>query len=297
MADFERALEEVKPAFGVSQDELETYLSQGIIDYGPTFTKLVNTCQSFVSQVRNSKTTNLLTLLLSGSTGVGKTTLAAHIAKESDLPFVKVISPETMVGYSESAKCGKIAKVFNDAYKSPMSVIVLDNIERLIEYVHIGPRFSNTLLQTILVLLKRPPPKGRKLLIIGTTNLAHVLKNMELLEAFNVELKVPPLSSRSDIRTVLLESGAFIKDTDALENAVKITPQKIGIRQLLMAIEMARSRIQEAAGADRVDKEGDGVNDTALDDTITYDEYQQSLQDCGLLRIDLDDLNGDDYER
>ncbi len=36
---------------------------------------------------------------------------------------------------------------FHDAHKSPMSIIVLDNLERLIEYVSIGPRFSNLVLQ------------------------------------------------------------------------------------------------------------------------------------------------------
>lgn len=31
--------------------------------------------------------------------------------------------------------------------QSPASVIVLDDIERLLEYVAIGPRFSNAILQ------------------------------------------------------------------------------------------------------------------------------------------------------
>jgi vesicle-fusing ATPase len=39
-----------------------------------------------------------------------------------------------------------IVRIFNDAYKSPMSCIVIDNIERIIEYVDIGPRFSNNIL-------------------------------------------------------------------------------------------------------------------------------------------------------
>lgn len=30
---------------------------------------------------------------------------------------------------------------------------------RLLEYVNIGPRFSNVILQTLLVLIKRIPPK------------------------------------------------------------------------------------------------------------------------------------------
>jgi vesicle-fusing ATPase len=38
-------------------------------------------------------------------------------------------------------------QVFEDAYKSPLSIVILDDIERLLEYVAIGPRFSNAVLQ------------------------------------------------------------------------------------------------------------------------------------------------------
>ena len=48
-------------------------------------------------------------------------------------------------------------QVFEDAYKSPQSVIVVDDIERLLDYVPIGPRFSNTVLQCLLVLFKKAP--------------------------------------------------------------------------------------------------------------------------------------------
>lgn len=57
-----------------------------------------------------------------------------------------MISPEKFVGYSEYHKISSIVKIFDDAYKSPLSCIVLDNIERLIEFIDIGPRFSNGLL-------------------------------------------------------------------------------------------------------------------------------------------------------
>ncbi len=60
--------------------------------------------------------------------------------------------------------------------QSPLSVIVLDDIERLLEYVAIGPRFSNAVLQTLLVLLKKQPPPGRKLFVVGTTSLGLVMQ-------------------------------------------------------------------------------------------------------------------------
>jgi vesicle-fusing ATPase len=87
-----------------------------------------------------------LTILLEGINGCGKSALAAKLAVESGFPFVKMISPESFVGYSEMGKISAIVKIFEDAYKSPLSLIVLDDIERLIEFIHIGPRFSNTVL-------------------------------------------------------------------------------------------------------------------------------------------------------
>lgn len=52
-------------------------------------------------------------------------------------------------------------QIFDDAYKSQLSCVVVDDIERLLDYVPIGPRFSNLVLQALLVLLKKPPPKVR----------------------------------------------------------------------------------------------------------------------------------------
>ena len=45
---------------------------------------------------------------------------------------MKVITAKNMIGYTEGAKCQAIKKVFDDAYKSEISCIVIDDIERLI---------------------------------------------------------------------------------------------------------------------------------------------------------------------
>lgn len=52
-----------------------------------------------------------MSVLLEGPPNSGKTALAAQLAKNSDFPFVKVCSPEEMVGYTETAKCLHIRKV------------------------------------------------------------------------------------------------------------------------------------------------------------------------------------------
>lgn len=51
--------------------------------------------------MRNSDKTPLLSVMLEGPVGSGKSALAASAAIESDFPFCKVVTSETMVGFSE----------------------------------------------------------------------------------------------------------------------------------------------------------------------------------------------------
>lgn len=64
-----------------------------------------------------------------------------------------------MVGYSEPQKIAQLNKVFTDSYKSPLSVVVVDGLERLLDWNPIGPRFSNGVLQALIVLFGKRPPK------------------------------------------------------------------------------------------------------------------------------------------
>jgi vesicle-fusing ATPase len=175
MADFLNAFAEIKPMFGTDNQNLQNCIQLGLINYGQRFTTIENKLHSLVDQIKKSKS-SLLSVLLEGPSGTGKTALACNIALQSGFPYIKLISPEILVGFMETGKVGAITKIFEDAYKSPLSLIILDNIERLIEYVHVGPRFSNLVLQTLLVYIKKlPPTKDRKIMIIGTTSKAHTL--------------------------------------------------------------------------------------------------------------------------
>ena len=96
-----------------------------------------------------------------------------------------------------------IAKVFNDAYKLPLSVILIDSIERLLEFVPIGPRFSNGVLQTLLVLLKKNPPKDKKLLVLSTTTHRGLVDQMDMADAFDAELHVSNITTLEAIEVVV----------------------------------------------------------------------------------------------
>ena len=150
--DFKHALDEIHPAFGVSEEELQRVMHNGIIHFHapinvslpPKATFISKICHQdllrkgelFIQQVRRSTRTHLASILLHGPSGSGKTTLAASIAKASLYPFIKLVTPDNMVGLSDTQKVAAIRKVFSDSYKSPLSMVVVDNIERLISQIN-----------------------------------------------------------------------------------------------------------------------------------------------------------------
>lgn len=240
--DFEYALQfDVKPAFGISDKQLDSYVLNGVIPWGSEVSDILERGKMAVQQARESVRTPLVSLLLRGRVGSGKTALAAHIAKESLFPFIKVVTPEDMIGFSESAKCQAIKKVFDDAYKSELSCIVLDDIERMLDYVSIGPRFSNIVLQALLVLLRKIPPNNNKLLIVGTTSLSlGVLEDMGVKDAFGMYVEVPYLESGSAVLQVMKESNLYTlteKQLANIQQKLKGKRLSVGIKKLLTYVE------------------------------------------------------------
>eukprot|EP00088_Acartia_fossae_P024631 TRINITY_DN25545_c0_g1_i2.p1 TRINITY_DN25545_c0_g1~~TRINITY_DN25545_c0_g1_i2.p1 ORF type:complete len:745 (-),score=173.11 TRINITY_DN25545_c0_g1_i2:453-2687(-) len=241
-ADFLHALEnDVKPAFGSSQDALEAMCSRGVILWGPEVQGVLDDAKLLVQQAAGQDGSPLVSLLIEGAPNSGKTALAATLAKNSGFPFVKICSPEDMVGYTESAKCLKIKKVFEDAYRSSMSCVLVDNIERLLDYGPIGPRYSNLTLQALLVLLKKLPPPGKRLLVIATTSRKEVLEEMEMITAFTDVLHLPNLHRGDQLMSVI--GAARILDADGtrrIEHQLRERRANIGVKKLLDLLDMIK---------------------------------------------------------
>ncbi|KAK9906959.1 hypothetical protein M0R45_002574 [Rubus argutus] len=235
MDDFRRAIPDIVPAFGACTDDLERCRLNGMVECGDRHKHIYQRAVLLVEQVKSSDRSPLVTCLLEGPSGSGKSSLAATVGIDSDFPYVKIISAEAMIGLHENTKCVQIAKVFEDAYKSPLSIIILDNIERLLEYVAIGPRFSNLISQTLMLLLKRTPPKGKKLLVFGTTSELGFLDSIGFCDTFSVTYNVPTLKT-ADAKKVLEQLNVFAdEDLDAAAEALNDMP----IKKLYMVIEMA----------------------------------------------------------
>ncbi|XP_012850754.1 PREDICTED: vesicle-fusing ATPase-like [Erythranthe guttata] len=200
--------------------DLERCRLNGFINCGSRHDHTYRRIRLLTEKVKVSEGSPLVTCLLEGPRGSGKTAMAATIGIESDFPYVKIISDETMIELSEPAKCAQIVKIFEDAYKSPLSIIILDDVERLLEYVVTGPRFSDLIYRTFLVLLKRLPPKGKKLLVIGTTSGVKFLDSVGIRDAFALTYNVPTLK-KEDAKKVLQRLNVFSsQDLDSAAEAL-----------------------------------------------------------------------------
>ena len=235
MKNFLDAFGEIQPMFGVKSTEMENSIQFGMINYGENYEILSSKISSLFEQIKNSQNISLLSVLLEGEPGCGKTALASYLALHSGFPYVRIISPESLVRFMESGKYTAIYNTFEDGYKSPSSIIILDNIERLIEYIRIGPRFSNLLLQTLTVFIKKlPPTKGKKMLIIGTTSCASQMEDLGLVECFDRRIHIPNLTKK-EIINVLGNYQCKEEDKEKIANLV----QNVPIKQLCFLIDRA----------------------------------------------------------
>jgi vesicle-fusing ATPase len=241
--DFEHAFDDVQPAFGVSGEQMQSLLRGGIIHFSPFIDNILNEGQLIVQQVTEPDSTPLFSAILHGPPGSGKTALAAKIALDSDYPLIKLISPDNMIGFNESMKIEHMRRIFDDAYKSPLSVVLIDNIERIVEWVPIGPRFSNAVLQALMVLLGKEPPKGRRLLVLATTGERSVLQQLDLFTVFDADIAVPNVSGYGELKHIVEQSGVFKEPERAIAELREMTGSEsvgVGIKKILLGIETAK---------------------------------------------------------
>ncbi|KAB7498877.1 Vesicle-fusing ATPase 1 [Armadillidium nasatum] len=262
-SDFIYSLEnDVKPALGSSDEVLEKFIERGIINWGAT-KELLEKGMMFVKQARSPETSNRLCLLIEGAPTAGTSALAAYLSKNSDFPFTKVINSREMVGFTEASKCLKINRLFDDAYRSELSCIFMNDLEQLMGYSPIGPRYQSLVLDAMYSLLSSSPPKGRKLMVICTSKRRSVLEELGLLSVFTAVIRVPFIARVEDVQMVLEESGAMSSDEiDAVVRHLSHGRIFVGVKKLLGLLDTMRvmkgvdSRKRVAAFTNLLEDEG-----------------------------------------
>ncbi|KAH7137654.1 P-loop containing nucleoside triphosphate hydrolase protein [Dactylonectria macrodidyma] len=244
-SDFMNALTEVRPAYGVSEADLEDAVRLGITPYDPHINLTVQEMMRVVGMIKEDPNKFSTSVLFHGPRASGKTALAAHIAMQSGFPFVKMVTPSDLVGYRDDfAKKDYVHKAFADAYKSPASLLILDDFERLTGWNPIGQRFSNVMLEALTTLLVSKPPKGHHLLIFVTSSKASVLRLLEIDMDFAKRVPVPAVNSLQELAVVLQDSRMF--NTADVGQAIRIIQGRTGSDQVGVGIKTILDCIFEA---------------------------------------------------
>ncbi|KAG0441686.1 Vesicle-fusing ATPase [Dictyocoela muelleri] len=222
MNDFLRAMEEVKPAFGFNEDDFRNF--QKVFYEFPIFTEALNIGQTFVNKLKMTNLYTTTSILFYGATGTGKTTIAIKLALKSGFPFVKMISPKNLIGLSEIEKVNYIKDKFMDAYKSEFSVIILDEIESLVDFVDIGPRFITSVLQALKIYIKAE--EKNKLIVIGTSSNIDFLKDSGVYDCFY---------SSFEIKKILPQDLYVLPEESIQRNEIK---RSMTIKELLTILDV-----------------------------------------------------------
>lgn len=239
--DFLVALDDIKPAFGSVEQELSSCGIDQIINYGEDVDRILEAGASFTKLTRQDPRNNMVSVLIHGPSGSGKTALAAKIAQSSGFPFVKILSPQFLQGMSEQAKISKILKIFSDAYKSELSIIIVDNIDEIFGYNPSGPRFSLDILNTLKSAIKAKPPPKHRLLVLTTTSNRLLLDELGLRSCFKHDIYVPAITTVPALSAVL---SAYLNEADVKEISAMVRHSvenlkarfSIGVQDLLALV-------------------------------------------------------------
>jgi len=240
MEDFEQALGELTPAFGAPIKALKALAPHGLFHHSPAFEQLLATCRLQYRQVRDGSSTPVLSALLYGGPGTGKSALAATLGLECGYPLVRLVTADALVGRSSHDVSAALVAAFNEAYASSASMIIVDDLERIVGYSRAGRVFDNGVLQTLLVLLRRRPPNGRKLMVICTSSMPDAMEYLEIDTAITTRHQVPPMSRPA--AEALLGHMGVLPGPEERVAAVAQLPAEIAVKHVIMLCKMAGQR-------------------------------------------------------
>lgn len=89
--DFQRAISEVLPGFGIDQEKFQVLNRQPLFNYGQRFKKIQDVLER-ITKLALKGQSQVTSILLYGETGTGKTSIAADFAKKSKFTYVKIIT-------------------------------------------------------------------------------------------------------------------------------------------------------------------------------------------------------------
>lgn len=156
---------EIKPQFGNISKEIEIITSIPFELYSIEYNKVY---QDIIDKISNLSKGKLLSIMIQGDSYIGKTTMASQIAINCRYNCVKFVSSETLMNFTSVQT--QLYELFEQGCKSESFVIVLDCVEKIIEYSKLGNIYNNKILQTIYTILSKIIEPNKSIVILLTSS-------------------------------------------------------------------------------------------------------------------------------
>jgi SpoVK/Ycf46/Vps4 family AAA+-type ATPase len=203
--DFQAALAEFTPQFGPKRVGDAPGIEDLVMEVAPGFPRYLAALRDAVASCRGRA--GRTCLLVEGSPGAGKSTAVGAVLADlqpqpiSNQQWVSVGST-FQAGMTESRKAAALEKVFADARTTTEGVVVVENVETVIEWSRVGPRFSNTVLQALVCALSADLRPGCTLVVVLMTRNMGVLRDLELLDAVDLVFRHPDVETTEGAKRV-----------------------------------------------------------------------------------------------
>lgn len=207
MLDLLKALRESKPHYGSARHTWARHQRLGFVPFRPEVPALVTQLLATLDKARADGHLPLVTILLQGPPGVGKSAWLAQLGSlAGGFTFRRHVTAQEWVSVGDEAACDALVQAVQDAHQCPNSLLLLDELEALVQYVPLqGGRVSLPRLHTLLSVLGRAPAKaGRVGVVVATTSLSEAtLKALGLWEKFSLRFSLPLVETSEHLRVLL----------------------------------------------------------------------------------------------
>ncbi|KAK9997484.1 hypothetical protein SO802_022170, partial [Lithocarpus litseifolius] len=251
--DLKFGIEEQRATKNSTVNKLEKYRSNVLVPIScvPPLSEACERVDQFAEKLWHCKSHHFLSCLLAGPSGCGKTTLAAHIVQKNRFKHVNMVQPESMIDFSEKEKSQKLVEIFEDALKFSSSLIILDDVERLVGYTE-DRQYPKAISETLKCLLKKHVTKDIKVLVLGTTSEENILEKIGISDVFTFQVAIPPLKD-DDFKKIFLHLN--ICNEKVIKAAVS---KKISLKKLHFLIDLMSNENEHdcSSGQKHID-EGD----------------------------------------
>lgn len=211
--DFDRAVVEIEPMFGIASGEIERITAKPLLMW---CTQIENIYNKIIQSINTAKNGYINVILVYGEQYTGKTKLVAHAVKNSNVACIKFVTPKDLINFADRSK--HVNLIYDQCCKPHESVIVLDNMERIIEWSSSGARYDNKMVQTILTLVNTTIDPSKKITVIITANSMEVLELFDMHKYVDISYSMPEIVMDDAHSSVLLNMnpsacvGWFVPD-------------------------------------------------------------------------------------